>query len=87
MLFDSFALGNTKLANRTVMAPMTRSRALNNLPSELIAQYYAQRSVAAATVQARRVRADEGQQRAPFPHGVDPRVGHLGGLEPLSVPQ
>jgi len=50
MLFDSFALGNTKLANRTVMAPMTRSRALNNLPSELIAQYYAQRSGAGLIV-------------------------------------
>jgi len=50
MLFDSYALGKTTLANRTVMAPMTRSRALNNLPSALIATYYAQRSGAGLIV-------------------------------------
>lgn len=43
-LFESFQLGNITLKNRTVMAPMTRSRAIANIPNELMAQYYAQRS-------------------------------------------
>jgi N-ethylmaleimide reductase len=47
MLFDSYALGNTQLANRTVMAPMTRSRAVeHNTPNALMARYYAQRASA-----------------------------------------
>lgn len=50
MLFESFALGGISLANRTVMAPMTRSRAVNNQPSELMAQYYAQRASAGLIV-------------------------------------
>jgi N-ethylmaleimide reductase len=33
-----------KLKNHLVMAPMTRSRAINNLPNDLMAEYYAQRS-------------------------------------------
>lgn len=41
-----YPLGNTELKNRIVMAPMTRSRALNNIPNELIAEYYAQRASA-----------------------------------------
>ena len=46
MLFDSFKLGHLQLANRIVMAPMTRSRAIDNLASPLIATYYAQRASA-----------------------------------------
>ncbi|HPM29037.1 MAG TPA: alkene reductase [Chryseolinea sp.] len=44
--FTSYALGNTTLSNRLVMAPMTRSRAINNIPNKLIAEYYAQRASA-----------------------------------------
>ncbi|MDP9077025.1 MAG: alkene reductase [Bacteroidota bacterium] len=33
-----------KLKNHLVMAPMTRSRAIDNLPNELMAEYYGQRS-------------------------------------------
>ncbi|QLG88879.1 alkene reductase [Chitinibacter bivalviorum] len=45
MLFDSFKLGPLSLQNRTVMAPMTRCRAVvNNTPNELVAQYYGQRA-------------------------------------------
>jgi N-ethylmaleimide reductase len=44
--FTAFTLGNTPLTNRLVMAPMTRSRAINNLPNELIASYYVQRASA-----------------------------------------
>jgi N-ethylmaleimide reductase len=41
-----YSLGNIELKNRIVMAPMTRSRAINNVPNDLIAEYYAQRASA-----------------------------------------
>lgn len=44
--FTPYPLGNILLNNRLVMAPMTRSRAIQNLPNELIAKYYAQRASA-----------------------------------------
>ena len=44
--FTPYQLGKTALANHLVMAPMTRSRAINNLPTKLIATYYAQRATA-----------------------------------------
>ena len=43
-LLTPFEKGSIKLKNHLVMAPMTRSRAINNLPNELMANYYAQRS-------------------------------------------
>jgi N-ethylmaleimide reductase len=45
-LFDSFQLGSNSLANRIVMAPMTRLRADGNIPTQLMAEYYAQRATA-----------------------------------------
>ena len=45
-LFSSYTLGNTTLQNRIVMAPMTRSRAIGNIPNDLIAEYYGQRASA-----------------------------------------
>ena len=51
MLFESFDLGSIRLANRTVMAPMTRSRAVHsNTPDALIAEYYKQRATAGLIV-------------------------------------
>ena len=44
MLFDTFSLGSVTLRNRIVMAPMTRSRAIGNVPNDLMADYYAQRA-------------------------------------------
>lgn len=43
-LFNKYKLGNIELRNRIVMAPMTRSRAINNIPNELMVEYYKQRS-------------------------------------------
>lgn len=40
MLFSRFELGAIELTNRIVMAPMTRSRAIGNIPNELMAKYY-----------------------------------------------
>lgn len=46
ILFSPTQLGSLHLQNRLVMAPMTRSRAINNIPNQLMAEYYAQRSSA-----------------------------------------
>ncbi|HEV7781771.1 MAG TPA: alkene reductase [Chitinophagaceae bacterium] len=43
-LFSPYILGNIELKNRVVMAPMTRSRAIGNLPNELVVKYYAERT-------------------------------------------
>lgn len=46
-LLTSYNLSGLELSNRMVMAPMTRSRAgENNVPTELMAKYYRQRSSA-----------------------------------------
>ena len=49
-LFESYKLGTIELKNRLVMAPMTRSRAIGNIPNELMAEYYRQRSGAGLIV-------------------------------------
>ena len=45
-LFENFQLGKITLKNRIVMAPMTRSRATNNIPNDLVVNYYEQRATA-----------------------------------------
>jgi N-ethylmaleimide reductase len=51
LLFDRYELGGVELNNRIVMAPMTRSRAVeNNTPNELMAKYYGQRASAGLIV-------------------------------------
>jgi len=47
MLFEPLATASLQLANRAVMAPMTRSRAVDaNTPNALMAEYYGQRATA-----------------------------------------
>jgi N-ethylmaleimide reductase len=46
LLFSPYKLGRITLRNRVVMAPMTRSRALGNVPQPIMATYYAQRAEA-----------------------------------------
>ncbi|MCJ2187668.1 alkene reductase [Novosphingobium beihaiensis] len=46
LLFTPYDLGEIPLANRVVMAPMTRSRAQTGIPDALTALYYAQRASA-----------------------------------------
>ncbi len=60
-LFSSYDLGPIALSNRTVMAPMTRSRAIGNVPNALMASYYRQRAGAGLIV-------TEGT--APSPNGL-----------------
>lgn len=50
LLFENYKLGNINLSNRMVMAPMTRSRAIGNIPNDLMAEYYAQRAGAGLIV-------------------------------------
>ena len=60
-LFQTFNLGELTLPNRVVMAPMTRSRAIGNVPNELMAEYYSQRAAAGLII-------TEGT--APHPNGL-----------------
>jgi N-ethylmaleimide reductase len=45
-LFTPLQLGSMSLKNRVVMAPMTRCRAIGNVPNDLMAAYYEQRAAA-----------------------------------------
>lgn len=49
-LLSSFRLGRLELPNRVVMAPMTRSRAIGNIPNAMMATYYALRASAGLIV-------------------------------------
>lgn len=50
LLYTPTKLGDLDLKNRVVMAPMTRSRAIDNVPGALMATYYGQRSEAGLIV-------------------------------------
>lgn len=50
LLFTSTKLGSLTLQNRLVMAPMTRSRAADNIPNDLMVEYYRQRATAGLIV-------------------------------------
>lgn len=45
-LFDPVQAGSLSLSNRIVMAPLTRNRAPDAIPTPLMAEYYAQRATA-----------------------------------------
>lgn len=45
-LFSAGKIGNIETKNRIVMSPMTRSRAIGNVPNDLMATYYDQRTSA-----------------------------------------
>ncbi|MFP5039406.1 alkene reductase [Parasediminibacterium sp. JCM 36343] len=60
-LFTEAKLGPLTLLNHVVMAPMTRCRAIGNIPNDLMAKYYEQRSEAGLIV-------TEGT--APSPNGL-----------------
>jgi N-ethylmaleimide reductase len=70
MLFQAFTSPSLQLKNRVVMAPLTRSRAVeSNTPNELMARYYAQRAGAGLII-------TEGT--SPSPNGLGyPRIPGL----------
>lgn len=43
-ILKPYSIGDFTLKNHLVMAPMTRSRAIGNIPNELMAEYYGQRT-------------------------------------------
>ncbi|MCB1165429.1 MAG: alkene reductase, partial [Leptospiraceae bacterium] len=43
-LFEPYSLGSIELQNHMVMAPMTRNRSIDNIPGDIVAQYYGQRA-------------------------------------------
>jgi N-ethylmaleimide reductase len=49
-LLNPYMLGHLELSNRIVMAPMTRSRASDAIPNDLMADYYGQRAAAGLIV-------------------------------------
>ncbi len=49
-LFSPIMLGAHTLANRMIMAPMTRTRAIGSIPTALMATYYAQRASAGLVI-------------------------------------
>ncbi len=70
ILSTPFRLGRMELKNRAVMSPMTRSRALGNVPGELGATYYGQRAADAGLI------VTEGT--SPSPNGLGyPRIPGL----------
>jgi N-ethylmaleimide reductase len=70
MLFEPLTTPSLQLANRAVMAPMTRSRAVDaNTPNALMAEYYGQRATAGLII-------TEGT--SPSPNGLGyPRIPGL----------
>jgi N-ethylmaleimide reductase len=61
-LFEPYRLGLLGLANRIVMAPLTRNRAaLGNVPSSLAVKYYAQRASAGLIISEASQVSPEGQ--------------------------
>lgn len=49
-LFTDYNLSGLQLSNRIVMAPMTRSRAVDTIPNDETALYYGQRASAGLIV-------------------------------------
>jgi len=50
LLYSPVTLGPYTFKNRLAMSPMTRSRALGNIPDDLVAEYYQQRASSAGLI-------------------------------------
>src|ERR1700752_3657768 len=61
VLFSKATLGSLSLQNHLAMSPLTRSRAIGNVPNDLMAKYYGQRASAGLII-------TEG--RCPSPNGL-----------------
>ncbi len=66
-LFDPIQLGTLHLPNRIVMAPLTRNRAPDAIPTALMAQYYAQRASAGLLITEATAISAQGQGYADVP--------------------
>ncbi len=66
-LFDPMPLGKLHLPNRIVMAPLTRNRAPNAIPTQLMTEYYAQRASAGLLITEATAISAQGQGYADVP--------------------
>ena len=66
-LFDPLQAGELSLANRIVMAPLTRNRAPEAIPTPLMATYYAQRASAGLLITEATAITQQGQGYADVP--------------------
>ena len=66
-LFDTVQAGELQLANRIVMAPLTRNRAPDAIPTLLMAKYYAQRASAGLLITEATAISQQGQGYADVP--------------------
>lgn len=66
-LFDPVRAGSLHLANRIVMAPLTRNRAPHAIPTQLMATYYTQRSSAGLVITEATAISQQGQGYADVP--------------------
>ncbi len=66
-LFDSLQAGDLKLANRIVMAPLTRNRSPNAVPRDIAATYYAQRASAGLLITEATAISHQGQGYSDVP--------------------
>ncbi|MCG2594552.1 alkene reductase [Ramlibacter sp. XY19] len=66
-LFDPVQVGALHLPNRVVMAPLTRNRAPNAIPTPLMAEYYAQRASAGLLITEATAISHQGQGYADVP--------------------
>ncbi len=66
-LFDPLTAGDLQLPNRIVMAPLTRNRAPDAIPTALMAEYYAQRASAGLLISEATAISAQGQGYADVP--------------------
>ena len=66
-LFDTVQAGELRLANRIVMAPLTRNRAPDAIPTALMSKYYAQRATAGLLITEATAISQQGQGYADVP--------------------
>ncbi|UVK51502.1 alkene reductase [Mesorhizobium sp. AR02] len=76
-LFDPLRAGDLALANRIVMAPLTRNRSPNAVPGDLSVTYYSQRATAGLIVTEATAISHQGQGYANVPglYGADQLAG------------
>jgi len=66
-LFDPIKIGDIELANRIVMAPLTRNRSPKAVPGPLVAAYYEQRATAGLLITEATAISHQGQGYADVP--------------------
>lgn len=79
-LFDPLQVGSLALANRIVMAPLTRNRAPGAVPTPLMATYYQQRATAGLLITEATAISHQGQGYADVPglYGEEQLAGWRG---------